>query len=159
MRNGRRVTASQIPLYAEDRYISIAKDLRPHAPAVGNRPCLLFLCPGKTDASSGGHGEEILQIAFHIKLEGGCILIIRLQGIRDILTQFSAGSCSRQPEKYQPEAESFPQKRPLLLSIFYFFSILYPIPHTTFKYSGSFGFSSIFSRIRLICTITVFSGA
>ena len=30
------------------------------------------------------------------------------------------------------------------------FSILYPIPQTTFKYLGSFGFISIFSLILLI---------
>ena len=130
MRNGRRVTASQAPLYAEDRYISIAKDLRPHAPAVGYRPCLLFLCPGKTDASSGGHGEEILQIAFHIKLEGGCILIIRLQGIRDIPTQFSAGSCSHQPENIN-QKQSHSQKKghcsyPSFTS--FPFCIQFPIP-------------------------------
>ncbi len=37
------------------------------------------------------------------------------------------------------------------------FSTLYPTPHTTLRYLGSFGLISIFSRICLICTATVLS--
>ena len=33
------------------------------------------------------------------------------------------------------------------------FSILYPSPHTTFRYLGFFGLISIFSRMRRMCTI------